>query len=319
MKAILLSDYGPPESLRLKHISKPDMKPDEVLIKIKATAINDYDWSLVRGRPLIYRLMFGLFKPKIKIPGMELAGIVEAIGDKVTRFKKGDPVYGDTSAYGFGTFAEYMSINEKALVKKPEFMRFEDAVSFPHALMLAYQGLVEVGQIKKHAKVLINGAGGGVGTFGLQIAKQYEAEVTGVDSGEKLAFMKGLGFDLTIDYRNSDFTKDSTKYDLILDTKTSKAPISYLRVLNTKGVYVTVGGTLGRLLLLFVLKKLGNQKLKIVSLKPNKNLEELHDTIRKGKITTVIDGPHALEDIPRLIRYFGEGKHQGKIVVRMND
>ncbi|WP_373519427.1 NAD(P)-dependent alcohol dehydrogenase [Pricia sp.] len=321
MKAIVCEKYGPPSTLQIKEVTQPVPKEKEVLVKVHAAAINDYDWSMVRGRPHLYRLFFGVTKPKRPIPGMELAGTIQAVGANATLFEIGDPVYGDISEYGFGSFAEYLCINENALCLKPTSMSFEEAAAIPHASMLAYQGLIDVGQLQKGQKVLINGAGGGVGTFGLQIAKMYDAEVTGVDTGAKLKRMKALGFDHVIDYKKEDFVKNSTRYDLILDAKTTRPIWAYQRVLQPAGKYVTVGGTIPRLLQLFLLKPFismaGKKKMHLVSLKANKDLTYINQLYEEGKIQPVIDGPYALEEIPWAIQYFGEGKHTGKVVIKV--
>lgn len=317
MKAIVVSKYGPPEQLELKELPTPSPKEQEVLVKVHATAVNDYDWSLVRGKPYLYRLMFGLLKPKGPVPGIELAGTIEAVGKGVSSFKIGDEVYGDISEFGWGSFAEGCCVNEKALVLKPSKMTFEEAAAISHASMLAAQGLVDVGKIEKGQKVLINGAGGGMGTFGLQIAKIFDAEVTGVDSGEKLTMMKSLGFDHLIDYQKEDFTKNKQQYHLILDAKTTRAPSAYLRSLKPNGRYVTVGGELGRLFQIFLARKLGKKKVFLVGLKQNKDLAWINELYLAGRIKPVIDGPYTLGEIPRLLQYFGEGKHQGKIVIRI--
>lgn len=318
MQAIILERYGSPEVLQLKEVPRPTPGKNEVLIKIHATAINDYDWSMVRGKPYAYRLLFGLFKPKHAIPGMEVAGTVEALGENATTFKVGDPVYGDTSEYGFGTLAEYICINEKAVIPKPESMPFEEAAALPHAALLAWQGLVDLGTIQKGQKILINGAGGGVGTLGLQIARQYDAEVTGVDTGEKLKMMEAIGFDHVIDYRKEDFTKLGQRYDLILDAKTTRSPSAYARVLSPGGKYVTVGGKLMRMLQLLFSRKFGRKNFHILPLKPNKGLNTISKLYEEGKIKPQLDGPYSLEEVPRLIQYFGEGKHSGKIVISIN-
>ena len=190
MKAIICEKYGDPKDLIYGDVEKPSPSENEVLVKIYATAVNDYDWGSVRGRPYLYRLLFGVLKPKSKIPGMEVAGVVEEVGTKVSSFKTGDRVYGDTSEFGFGSFAEYMTVNEAALTLMPAKMSFTEAASIPHASILALQGLKDKGGIKNGQLILINGGGGGVGTFGLQLAKLYDAEVTGVDTGEKLQMMK---------------------------------------------------------------------------------------------------------------------------------
>jgi len=320
MRALVFTKYGSPEVLRLKKIAKPTPKENEVLVKIHTTAVNDYDWSLIRGKPYLLRLLYGVLRPKHQIPGMELAGTVEVLGTNANSFKIGDAVYGDISEYGFGSFAEYICINEKALTLKPVKMSFEEAAAISHAAMLAMQGLVDIGEIKKGAKILINGAGGGVGTFGLQIAKLYDAEVNGVDTGDKLKMMRELGFDHIIDYKKEDFTKNKQRYDLILDAKTTRSAFQYLRVLNPNGKYVTVGGYLNRIFPLIIVKPLisiiTKKRVHMVALKPNKDLEYINELFSAGKIKPVIDGPYKLSEVPRLIQYFGEGKHQGKIIIK---
>lgn len=323
MKAIVTEQYGSPEKvLALREIEQPVPKENEVLIKVQATAVNDYDWGMVRGKPGVYRLLFGLFKPKYPIAGMELSGVVEGIGAKVEQWKVGDAVYGDISQYGFGTFAEYLCIHEKAVVRKPEAFSFEEAAAIPHAALLALQALKDMGGIAPGQKVLINGGGGGVGTLGLHLAKHYGCEVTGVDAGEKLEMMQSIGFDHVIDYQKENFTKNGTQYDLILDCKTNQSAFAYLRALKPNGKYVTVGGTPGSLIsLLFwgkIVSLFSSKKLQILALKPNEGLEYIEELFTQNKIKCVMDGPYALEEIPRLIRYFGEGKHKGKVVIKMN-
>ncbi|MDX1699678.1 MAG: NAD(P)-dependent alcohol dehydrogenase [Melioribacteraceae bacterium] len=322
MKAIILSKYGPPLNLETKEIEIPIPQENEVLIKIKATAVNDYDWSMVRGKPYIYRLMYGLIKPKRQIPGMELAGIVEAVGRSVKSLAIGDSVYGDISNHGFGTFAEYICVDEKAVVNKPEQMSFEEAASLPHASLLALQGLRDLGNIENGQKILINGGGGGVGTIGLQIAKLYDCEITGVDSRDKFETMTSIGFDHLIDYQIEDFTKNGKQYDLILDCKTTRSPFSYLRSLKTNGVYITIGGYLTRILQILLFKGLislfSKKQLKILALKPNRGIDTINELYLKGKIKCIIDGPYPLGEAPRLIDYFGEGKHKGKVVLKID-
>ncbi len=318
MKAIVCTKYGAPELLKIQEVVQPAPKKNEILIRVRATAINDYDWSMVRGKPYLYRLMFGLGKPKRQIPGMELAGTVEALGRNVENLKIGDSVYGDISDYGFGSFAEYICIHEKAVVKKPETMDFHEAASLPHAALLALQGL-RMGKIKKGYKILLNGAGGGVGTFALQLAKHHECEVTGVDTGKKLETIKSMGFDSVIDYKKIDFTRNKQEYDLILDCKTNRNPFAYLRSLKQNGRYVSVGGKLHRLLQILCYKKFISfffkRQLQILSLKPNQGLDTINELYSQGKLKCIIDGPHAFEKIPELITYFGRGRHTGKIVV----
>ncbi len=319
MKAIVNPKYGPPNALQLREIEQPIPKANELLIKVHATTVNDFDWGLVRGKPYLYRLIFGLLKPKHPIPGIELSGTVEAVGKQVTAFKVGDAVYGDISAFGWGSFAEYICVHEKAMALKPPKMTFEEAASIPHASMLALQGLVDIGKIQRatveRQKILINGAGGGVGTFGLQLARLYDAEVTGVDTGDKLKMMQSIGFDHIIDYKKEDFTTNGQRYDLILDAKTNRAPSAYAKVLKKHGKYVTVGGLLHRLIQIQFSGITSRKNMHVVALEQNKDLAYINELYETGKIKPVIDGPYKLEEAPEALQYFGEGKHQGKVVI----
>lgn len=321
MKAIVCLKYGLPSDLIYTDVAKPIPKKNELLIRIHCTTVNDYDWSLVTGKPSIYRLLFGLRRPRKPIAGMELSGVVEQVGGDVKSFNVGDEVYGDISDHGFGTFAEYICIHEKAVVMKPAGISFEDAAAIPHASMLAWQSLVEKGKIQQSQKILINGAGGGVGTFALQIAKTFNAEITGVDTGEKLDMMKAIGFDHIIDYKKEDFTRNGKLYNLVIDPKTNRSPFAYLRSLQKGGKYVTVGGHPGKLVLLLLLKfwiKLfTGKRLYIVALKPNIELQKINDLYKQGKIKPVIDGPYSLNEVPNAIKSFGEGKHKGKVVIKV--
>src|SRR5215203_2436511 len=274
MKAIVYYKYGTPDVLQLKEIEKPFPKDDELLIKVHASSINDWDWGLLHG-DFINRLLNGLRKPKRKILGSDIAGRIEAVGKNVTQFKTRDEVYGDLSGQ-WGGFAEYVCALEKSLALKPAAMSFEEAAAIPQAAMLAVQGLIDKGKIKQGQKLLINGAGGGVGTFGIQIAKLYGVETTGVDNTGKLDLLRSMGFDHVIDYTKEDFTNNGKCYDLILDVKTNRSMFDYARALCRNGIYVTVGGSIGRLfqsLLLAPLIRMINKKhIRIVSLKPNKDL-----------------------------------------------
>ncbi len=319
MKAIILTRYGSPDVLQLEEMAKPEPGDDEVLVKVRATAVNDWDWCFVRGRPYIYRLLFGLVSPKVAVLGAEVAGIVEATGNGATKFQPGDHVYGDISEAGFGGFADYVCVREDALVRKPPGMTFQQAAALPHAAMLALQSLVDVGQIRQGERVLINGAGGGVGTIGVQIAKQYGAEVTGVDNALKLDTLGSMGFDHVIDYQREDFTRNKQRYDLILDTKTNRSPFRYLRSLKPGGRYVTVGGRLPRLLQAFcmgpLISRVSGKHVRIVALKPNKDLGYVNDLFETNGLECVIDGPYQLSDVPQAVQRFGEAKHVGKVVI----
>jgi len=246
VKAIVYEKYGTPDVLQLKEVAKPVPGEDEVLVKVHAASINDWDLGLLYG-DFINRMLNGLRKPRRNILGSDIAGKIETVGKKVKRFKAGDDVYGDLSGQ-WGGFAEYVCAPEKSLSLKPAAMSFEEAAAIPQAAMLAVQGLIDKGKIKQAQKVLINGAGGGVGTFAIQIAKLYNAEVTGVDKATKLEMLRSIGFDHVIDYTKEDFTKNGKVYDLILDAKTNRSAFDYARSLNRNGVYVTVGGSIGHLL-----------------------------------------------------------------------
>ncbi|MGB8190844.1 MAG: NAD(P)-dependent alcohol dehydrogenase [Chitinophagaceae bacterium] len=317
MKAIVYTKYGGPEVLQMAEVEKPSPKDDEVLIKVHAVSLNDWDWGLLQG-DFVNRMLNGLRKPKRKILGSDIAGKIEAVGKNTTRFKTGDEVYGDLSGQ-WGGFAEYVCAPEKLLALKPAGMSFNEAAAIPQAAMLAVQGLIDKGKIQAGQKLLINGAGGGVGTFGVQIAKLYGVEVTGVDHSGKLDMMRSLGFDHVIDYTKEDFTKMGRQYDLILDVKTNRSMLNYARALSPNGVYVTVGGSMPRLLqaLLFapLISMTSKKHIRIVALKTNKDLAYMSELFEAGKIKCVIDGPYRLDEVPEAFRLFGKGEHKGKVVV----
>jgi len=320
VKAIVYEKYGTPDVLQLKEAAKPVPGEDEVLVKVHAASINDWDLGLLYG-DFINRMLNGLRKPRRNILGSDIAGKIETVGKKVKRFKAGDDVYGDLSGQ-WGGFAEYVCAPEKSLSLKPAAMSFEEAAAIPQAAMLAVQGLIDKGKIKQAQKVLINGAGGGVGTFAIQIAKLYGAEVTGVDKATKLEMLRSIGFDHVIDYTKEDFTKNGKVYDLILDAKTNRSAFDYTRSLNRNGVYVTVGGSIGHLLQVLILARLirmiQSKHLRIVALKPNKDLAFMNDLFEKGKVRTVIDGPYRLDQLGEAFRHFAKADHKGKIVITMN-
>lgn len=320
MKAITISNYGQASDAVWKDIAKPSPKKNEVLIKVICTSINDFDWSFVRGEPKAYRLFFGITGPKFQVPGMEVSGIVEALGAEVSSFAVGDRVYGDISDSGFGSFAEYLCTHEKGLIKMPNEMSFEDATSLPHAGLLAWQGLVDLGRISAGQKVLINGAGGGVGGFAVQIAKSFGCHVTGVDNSAKFSVMRSLGYDECLDFREADFTKTGEKYDLILDCRATRSPFEVAKSLKTNGACVLIGGTISVMLQFLFLGKLAGmnsrKRLKILPLKTNQGLENLAKLYRADKLKCTVDGPYPLAEAGKWIQYFGEGKHIGKVVLR---
>ena len=317
MKAIVYTKYGGPEVLQIKEVEKPTPKDDEVLIKIYAVSLNDWDFGLLHG-DFINRMLNGLRKPRRIILGSDIAGRIEAVGNNVTHFKIGDEVYGDLSGR-WGGFAEYCCASEKALALKPVSMSFTEAAAIPQAAMLAVQGLIDKGKIQPGQKLLINGAGGGAGTFGVQIAKTFGAEVTGVDSTGKLNMLRSMGFDHVIDYTQEDFTKNGQQYDLILDAKTNRSMFAYARSLSKNGTYVTVGGSIGRLIqALFLAPWISittKKNFRIVSLKPNKDLIYMNTLFEEGKVIPVIDGPYQFNDFMKAFKLFEKAEHKGKIVL----
>lgn len=304
--------------LQLKEIEKPSPAENEVLIKVYAVSINDWDYGLFQGDTFVNRLMYGILKPKRQILGSDIAGRIEAVGKNVKQFQPGDEVFGDLSGK-WGGFAEYVCAHEDALALKPVAMSFEEAAAIPQAAMLAVQGLRDKGQLHQGQTLLINGAGGGVGTFALQFAKLYGVEVTAVDSPGKLDMLRSMGAAHVIDYTKEDFTKNGQRYDLVLDVKTNRSIFDYLRALNPNGMYVTVGGSMGRLFQALFLGKwismFSKKKVSIVVLKPNEDLAYMNELFEAGKVKPVIDGPYKLEDTPSAFRLFGKGDHKGKIVI----
>ena len=321
MKTIAFTKYGSTDFLELKEIETPTPNDDEVLIKVHAASINSWDYELLMGKPFANRAMFGLFKPKIKTLGADIAGRVVATGKNVRQFSAGDEVLGDLSGDGWGGFAEYVCVKENILELKSARMSFEEAATLPQAGGLALHGLGDKGQVKEGQKVLINGAGGGVGTFAIQLAKSYGAIVTGVDSTEKLASMTSIGADQVIDYTKEDFTKNGQQYDLIIDNVASRSIFAIRRALSTKGRYVIIGGTtimqfviLGPLIA-FTGKKMG---LLIHNTK-REDIKIMNELLEAGKIAPVIDKVYLLNEVPDALRYFGEGHAKGKVVITMEE
>ena len=321
MKAIVYHRYGPPDLLALEEVDKPVPKDNEILVEVRAVSVNDWDWGLLHGTPFANRLMSGLLKPKKKILGSDVAGRVEAVGKGVSRFQPGDEVFGDLSGH-WGGFAEYVCAREDALAPKPAGMTFEEAAAIPQTGMLAVQGLRDSGRIQAGQKVLINGAGGGVGTFAIQIARLYGCETTGVDSAGKLDMLRSLGFDHVIDYATEDFTKAARRYDLILDAKMTRSVFDCARALSPGGIYVTCGGAsryiMQALLLAPWIKLTGKKKVRVVFLKANKDLAYMAELFEAGKLKPVVDGPYRLSQVPDAMRHFGTGRHKGKVVISVN-
>jgi NADPH:quinone reductase-like Zn-dependent oxidoreductase len=334
LKAIVHTKYGPPDILELKVVEKPTPKEDEALVKVHAASINAADLEILRGN---WSARFGgPLKPKYKILGSDIAGRIEALGRNVKQFQPGDAIWADLSLLGYGAFAEYVCVPEKALRLKPARMTFEEAAAMPSAGANALQNLRGVGssspsfllsdkgEIQPGQKVLINGAGGGVGTFAVQIAKSFGAEVTGVDGPSKLDMLRSIGADHIIDYTQEDFTKSGQQYDLILDVVASRSIFDYKRALTPNGVFVMVGGSGDAILQAFILGPLisltGSKKMGIVMWKPNnqEDLAFLGELFAAGKVFPIIDKCFPLKEIPQALRYLEEGHALGKVVITVD-
>src|SRR6266496_1496167 len=319
MKAIVYTQYGSPDVLELREVEKPNPRDNEVLIKVHAASVNAADWHYLRGAPLLFRLNIGLQKPKNILLGADVAGRIEAVGRNVTQFQPGDDIFGDLSESDLGTFAEYVCANENALALKPANISFEEAATVPVAAVTALQGLRE-GQIQPGQTVLINGASGGVGTFAVQIAKSFGAEVTAVCSTKKSDMVRSIGADHVIDYTHEDFTQNGHRYDLILAANGYHSISDYKRVLSPKGTYVMSGGAGAQIFQAMLLgpwmSRNSSQKMGNLSSKPNnKDLDFLKELLEAGKVIPVIDRCYPLSEVADAIRYVEEGHAQGKVVI----
>ena len=323
MKAIVYSEYGSPDVLRLENVDKPTPQANEVLVKVHATSLNASDWESLTGSPAYARIS-GLRKPGIPILGSDIAGRVEAVGNDVTRFQVGDAVLGDNLMVG-GGFAEYVCIRESVLAPKPEALTFEQAAAIPQGGVIALQGLRDQGKLQAGEKLLINGAGGSAGTFALQLAKLYGAgEITGVDNAEKLTLMRSLGADHVIDYRQTNYTRTGQKYDLIIDLVAHHSAFDYRRAITPTGRYLMVGGSMGSLLNVLVLGGLmtltSQQKVGILAHQVNSaDLAHVAELCAAGTITPIIDKQFPLEQTADALRYMGNGHAKGKIVITFDN
>ncbi len=324
MKAIVCTKYGPPNVLQLQEVEKPSPKDDEVLVKVQAASVNPLDWHILRADPFIVRLMgSGLLKPKNEILGADIAGWVEAVGRNVKQFQSGDEVFGDIFKGGMGGFAEYVCAPENLLVLKPDNITFEEAASVPVAALTALQGLRDYGQIQSKQKVLIHGASGGVGTFAVQVAKYFGAEVTGVCSTRNLDMVRSLGANQVIDYTQEDFTKNGQLYDLILAVAGDRSIFEYKNTLSPKGTWILVGGSsiaqmFAGMLLGSVISIFGSRNMGAMMTKANKeDLEFLKELLEAGKVKPVIDRRYPLSEVPEAIRYLEEGHAKGKVIITL--
>jgi NADPH:quinone reductase-like Zn-dependent oxidoreductase len=324
MKAMVYTKYGSPDVLRLQEVEKPTPNANQVLVKVIAASAAASDWRLLRAKPFVVRFMHGLLKPKYKILGADVAGVVEEVGRAVTQFQPGDEVYGDLSESGLGAFAEYVAVPESALAPKPTRLTFEQAAAVPLSAITALQGLRDLGQIRPGQKVLINGASGGVGTYAVQIAKAFGAEVTAVCSTGKLELARSLGADAVIDYTQEDFTQQGEQYDLILAVNGYHPLSAYRRALRPQGIYVMAGGSTRQMFEAILLgpwlSRRGSQKLTNLLAQPNQpDLLVLADLIDAGQVTPVVDRCYPLHEVPEALRYLEKGSARGKVVITVTD
>jgi NADPH:quinone reductase-like Zn-dependent oxidoreductase len=320
VKAVVYTEYGPPDVLQLKEVAKPTPADDEVLIKVQAVSVNRSDWEGLRGKPL-YARIGGLLKPRHQILGSDIAGRVEMAGRNIRRFQPGDEVFGDILGR-LGGFAEYVCAREKALALKPASMTFEEVAAIPQAAVIALQGIRDKGQVQPGQEVLINGAGGGAGSFAVQLAKVYGAEVTGVDNTGKLDFMRSLGADHVIDYTQEDFTKNGKQYDLILDLVAHRSVFAYARALRPNGSYFMVGGSVATIFQILLLgpwmRRTAGKKIRLLAVQPNpQELVFITELYEAGKVVPVIDRRYPLREVPEALRYLGEGLAKGKVVITL--
>lgn len=317
MKAIVYTEYGPPsEVLQYQEVEKPVPADGEVLVKIHAASVNYGDTALVKGDPFLARLWSGLLKPKYTIPGGDIAGEVEAVGSGVTGFRAGDAVYGDIGGAGFGAYAEYASPPENALAPKPANLTFEGAAAAPQAAVVALQGLRNMGRVQPGEKALINGASGGIGTFAVQIAKAFGAEVTGVCSTRNLDAVRALGADHVVDYTQEDFARGAARYDLIFDIVADRPTSDYVQTLNPGGRYVACAFNPTSLFLGPLLSMTGDKTIRSLAHKPNRDdLIFMKELFEAGKVMPVIDRRYPLEQTAEAIRHCAEGNPRGKVVI----
>jgi NADPH:quinone reductase-like Zn-dependent oxidoreductase len=321
MKAIVHHRYGPPEVLGLEDVPQPTLGDDDVLVRVHAASVNAGDWHLMRADPFFIRFVFGgILNPKFKVLGSDLAGRVEAVGRKVKEFQPGDEVFGATSGSGFGAFAEYARVPAAALLPKPVGISFEEAAAVPVAATTALQALRDKGGIQAGQKVLVNGASGGVGTFAVQLARAFGAEVTGVCSTRNLDLVRSIGAQHVVDYTREDFTRGEKRYDLIVDAAAFRSVREYRRALTPEGTYVMVGGATSRMFQTLALglwvSRTGSQRMESVLARLDRgDLALLKDLLESGEVVPVIDRSYTLAEVPEAIRYLEKGHARGKVVI----
>lgn len=312
MHAIVQTVYGPPEALALREVDVPRVRADEVLVRVRASSVNPADWFITTGRPWAIRLWSGLLRPKPVYLGLDVAGVVEAVGPRVARFRPGDAVYGETR----GAYARYATVPESRLARKPSNLSFEQAATVPVAGLTALQAMRDRARLRPGAKVLVNGASGGVGTFAVQIAKAIGAEVTAVCSTRNLELVRSIGADHVVDYRRASFTDTTARYDAILDLVGS-APIGACRrILAPNGVYVSSVGTLAWSLRAFLFSLVPGSNVTVLAARPTADdLAALAAFIEAGQVTPVVERTFELGDVPRALKLQGEGHARGKSAI----
>jgi NADPH:quinone reductase-like Zn-dependent oxidoreductase len=321
MKAIVRDVYGSPDVLELKEVDQPVPGESDVLVRVHATSVNRADLDFLRGFPFASRFGIGLLKPKNRALGLDVAGTVEAVGGAVTRFRPGDEVWADLAACGFGAFAEFARIPERVLAPKPAGLTFEEAATVPHSAVMALQALRSRRQIEPGQRVMINGAGGCVGPFAVQIAKAFGAEVTAVDHTCKLDMLLSIGADHVIDFTRQDVVKNGQRYDLILDIASQRSVLRFRRSLSPQGTYVIIPNSVSRFFeAVFVgsLASLASKKrMGTFMWKPSnrEDLDFLRGLFEAGTIRPFIDRRYALSETPQALRYLDEGCPQGKVVI----
>lgn len=322
MRAVVYSKYGNADVLYVQDVSMPSPKPNEVRIKVRAASINSWDWDLLRGQPFVTRLDGGMRQPKYGILGADVAGVIDAVGAEVKHYRVGDEIFGDLSGCGWGAFAEYVCAREDALSLKPAGMSYEDAAALPQAGVLALQGLREAGTLREGQQVLLNGAGGGVGTLALQMAKSAGAVVTVVDTKEKLELLRSLGADRVIDYTREDYARNGHRYGLIVDVMGTRSTTAIKRALQPGGVYVMIGGKMSRIFQAMFMSALTNRlsskKINVLYHRQSRaDQDALADLFLTRKLKPIIDRIYPLEETPEAMRYYGEGRAIGKVIIAM--
>jgi NADPH:quinone reductase-like Zn-dependent oxidoreductase len=322
MRAIVQYRYGSPDLLRLEEVDKPTPGPGQVLVEVRASSVNSWDWDRLHGTPFVNRVLYGLRRPRpgSRILGADVAGRVEEVGSGVSRLRPGDDVFGDLAECGWGAFAEYVCVPEQVLTTKPASLTYEQAAATPQAAVLALNGLRR-GRLAAGMKVLINGAGGGVGTFAIQMAKAEGAEITAVDVAAKLDVTRVCGADHAVDYTREDFTRTGQQYDLILDVAAYRSPLDIRRALAAGGAYIVIGGATVRLLQTALvgpwISWTESKKMGLLLNKANTGMEVIARSLESGTLKPVVDRVYPLEEVPDALRYFGEGRAAGKVVIRI--